>query len=641
MFPDQPQVRGPDANGPTTGTFRILCPCRATSSWPGSSPPADREQWAAAVAKALDRTGELAPDAALARLRTTTYDGITIEPLYTAADAPAPDAAGLPGQRAVRAWPHRPPAPRPTDGTCASASTPRPGRAAPWRSSSAAPPSSGSTSPDGRRRHRRGRRRRAGGRACSTWPRSSSTPAPAGRPPPTRSASTSTPARSVPTRSAKQRPPTSRADALDAELDAVASWIARLGADRPDLRVVTDRRHPLPRRRRVRRPAARRHHRRRHRLPPGPRRRGRRAGRGDRPHRAAPRRHRRPVRHDRHVPGRPEPVGSRRRGGRRARRHLADPRRHGVGDDDRLRPVGERAALHGRLLRRRHRRRRRRHRPPPRPPARRRGDRARPPHRPQHAVDPARGVAPRRGPRPGRRLVVRRVVHRPAGRRGLGAGPGDRGRRRVPGGRRQRPRSPSASPPREPPASATSTPARRRSPGLTEFPEHRRAGPVGGHRRGRRTARRRTAGARTSRPCAGASTPSPPSGDRPSVFLATIGPAAVFTPRITFARNFFEVAGLATTTGPVTDDPADDRRGLPRQRRHRRLPVLERPRLRRAGRARRRRPCSPPAPPPSYVAGRPKAALADLAAIGVERTIHVGADVRATLAELLGLLEVP
>ena len=42
-----------------------------------------------------------------------------------------------------------------------------------------------------------------------------------------------------------------------------------------------------------------------------------------------------------------------------------------------------------------------------------------------------------------------------------------------------------------------------------------------------------------------------------------------------------------------------------------------------------------------YVAGRPKAALADLAAIGVERTIHVGADVRATLAELLGLLEVP
>jgi|HigsolmetaAR201D_1030396.scaffolds.fasta_scaffold07720_2 methylmalonyl-CoA mutase len=63
----------------------------------GSFPPATREQWAAAVAKALDRSGELSPEAALARLRTTTYDGITIEPLYTAEDAPPPDASGFPG----------------------------------------------------------------------------------------------------------------------------------------------------------------------------------------------------------------------------------------------------------------------------------------------------------------------------------------------------------------------------------------------------------------------------------------------------------------------------------------------------------------------------------------------------------------
>src|SRR5690349_5965380 len=63
----------------------------------GEFPAADHEQWAAAVAKALDRAGELTPDAALARLRSTTYDGITIEPLYTADDAPAPGAAGLPG----------------------------------------------------------------------------------------------------------------------------------------------------------------------------------------------------------------------------------------------------------------------------------------------------------------------------------------------------------------------------------------------------------------------------------------------------------------------------------------------------------------------------------------------------------------
>jgi methylmalonyl-CoA mutase len=63
----------------------------------GEFPAVDREQWAAAVAAALDRRGELSPDAALARLRTTTYDGITVEPLYTAADGPGDDATGFPG----------------------------------------------------------------------------------------------------------------------------------------------------------------------------------------------------------------------------------------------------------------------------------------------------------------------------------------------------------------------------------------------------------------------------------------------------------------------------------------------------------------------------------------------------------------
>ena len=130
------------------------------------------------------------------------------------------------------------------------------------------------------------------------------------------------------------------------------------------------------------------------------------------------------------------------------------------------------------------------------------------------------------------------------------------------------------------------------------------------------------------------------SGGRPSLFLATIGPAAVFTPRITFARNFFEVAGLATTTGPITDDPAEIAEAFRASGAtvaclcssdpvygEQAVPVAQA--LLDAGAA------------AVYVAGRPKAALADLAAIGVERTIHVGADVRATLAELLGLLEVP
>ena len=130
------------------------------------------------------------------------------------------------------------------------------------------------------------------------------------------------------------------------------------------------------------------------------------------------------------------------------------------------------------------------------------------------------------------------------------------------------------------------------------------------------------------------------SGDRPSLFLATIGPAAVFTPRITFARNFFEVAGLATTTGPVSDDPGEIADAFRTSGAtvaclcssdpvygEQAVPVAQA--LLDAGAA------------AVYVAGRPKAALADLAAIGVERTIHVGADVRATLAELLGILEVP
>jgi methylmalonyl-CoA mutase len=128
-------------------------------------------------------------------------------------------------------------------------------------------------------------------------------------------------------------------------------------------------------------------------------------------------------------------------------------------------------------------------------------------------------------------------------------------------------------------------------------------------------------------------------GTRPALFLATIGTPAVFTPRVSFARNFFEVAGLATVTGPVSDDPATIAAAFresgttvaclcssdPVYGEHA-VPVAQA--LLDAGAT------------AVYVAGRPKAALADLAAIGVDRTIHVGADVRATLTELLGLLEV-
>lgn len=45
--------------------------------------------------------------------------------------------------------------------------------------------------------------------------------------------------------------------------------------------------------------------------------------------------------------------------------------------------------------------------------------------------------------------------------------------------------------------------------------------------------------------------------DRPVVHLATIGPAASYGPRVTYARNFFQIAGFGTELGPITEDPAE------------------------------------------------------------------------------------
>ena len=71
------------------------------------------------------------------------------------------------------------------------------------------------------------------------------------------------------------------------------------------------------------------------------------------------------------------------------------PRRRVEGDDDALRPVGERPAFHRGLLRRRHGRRRRRHDPAARRPHHRRRHVARPSDRPQHPDRPAAGEQPR------------------------------------------------------------------------------------------------------------------------------------------------------------------------------------------------------------------------------------------------------
>ena len=46
-------------------------------------------------------------------------------------------------------------------------------------------------------------------------------------------------------------------------------------------------------------------------------------------------------------------------------------------------------------------------------------------------------------------------------------------------------------------------------------------------------------------------------GERPLVFLATLGPVAVHTARASFAANLFQAGGLATPTGGTTVDPAE------------------------------------------------------------------------------------
>jgi methylmalonyl-CoA mutase len=46
-------------------------------------------------------------------------------------------------------------------------------------------------------------------------------------------------------------------------------------------------------------------------------------------------------------------------------------------------------------------------------------------------------------------------------------------------------------------------------------------------------------------------------GERPAVFLATLGPAAVHTARASFAANLFQAGGLATPTSGSSVDPAE------------------------------------------------------------------------------------
>ncbi len=109
----------------------------------------------------------------------------------------------------------------------------------------------------------------------------------------------------------------------------------------------------------------------------------------------------------------------------------------------------------------------------------------------------------------------------------------------------------------------------------------------------------------------------------PMVFLATIGPPAAFTPRATFAENFFGIAGLPCTRGPVAGFGASGARiacicstdALYAEHAAEVAAQLE------AAGARA-----------VYLAGKPQA--------GIDRTIHAGIDARAALTEVLDLLEI-
>lgn len=128
-------------------------------------------------------------------------------------------------------------------------------------------------------------------------------------------------------------------------------------------------------------------------------------------------------------------------------------------------------------------------------------------------------------------------------------------------------------------------------------------------------------------------------GVRPAVFLATIGTPATFTARATFAKNFFEVVGIATRFGPVTGDASEIAAAFTADGatvacvcssddvyRERGTSVAEA--LAGAGASR------------VYLAGNPKNLLAALTEAGVTQTISAGADVVATLTDLAAHLGV-
>jgi methylmalonyl-CoA mutase len=128
-------------------------------------------------------------------------------------------------------------------------------------------------------------------------------------------------------------------------------------------------------------------------------------------------------------------------------------------------------------------------------------------------------------------------------------------------------------------------------------------------------------------------------GDRPKVFLANLGPLADFTARATYAKNFFEAGGIAA----VTNDgfASRDEMATAFKASGAALACLCSSDEIYAGEAEAAAQVLRAAGAKHiYLAGRPGAREAALAATGIGGFIHVGCDVLATLRAVHGALRI-
>lgn len=128
------------------------------------------------------------------------------------------------------------------------------------------------------------------------------------------------------------------------------------------------------------------------------------------------------------------------------------------------------------------------------------------------------------------------------------------------------------------------------------------------------------------------------SGQRPSVMLATLGSPEAYTARAMFAKNFFEVAGIETRPGPVTSDVPEIVAAFD-TRPSRVVCICSSDAVYADHGAPLAHALAAAGATRVYLAGNPRDHLDALTEAGVTHTIIAGFDVRAALADLVGHLE--